>query len=92
MSACVPRLLRDRVKYYDMIHCVKEKKKLCTFPIYSIISIIYFIFIFTSFLSSQVIAYLSSSFFFFFCLLFMFISPEDQCNAFMDAVFYLHVW
>lgn len=76
------RILRDRVKSYDIMkHYVKEKKKLCTFPIYSIrIMFVLVQLVFTLFLSSRVIVYL-------FFTLFMFISPEDQCNSFLSAVY-----
>lgn len=48
-----------------MIHYVKEKKKLCTFPIYSIISLfIFFQLGFILFSSSQAIVYLSTVYFY----------------------------
>lgn len=67
-----------------MMHYVKEKKrnKLCTFPIYSIIILFIFIqFSFQIVLVKLLSIYLLS-------ILFMFISPEDQCNAFLDAVYF----
>lgn len=59
------RILRDRAKSYDIMkHYVKEKKKLCTFPIYSIIIVFVLVqLVFTLFLSGQVIVYLSIFYF-----------------------------
>lgn len=64
-----------------MMHYVKEKKKLCTFPIYSII----ILFIFIQFSFEIVLVLLSV---YLLSILFMCISAEDQCNAFLDAGYF----
>lgn len=68
------RMLRGRVKKYDITLC-KGNKKLCTFPNYSIICIFL-----TLYLSRQDFVYLSIVYFIS-GFLFIFISPEDRCNS-----------